>query len=56
MKKLNLHDFTEALTIIKNSVDSHLDLKCVRGFMDIPLDKLIKVLAKDIISNFDAED
>ncbi len=46
----------KALTIIKNSVNSHLDLKCVRGFMDIPLDKLIKVLAKDIISNFDAED
>lgn len=40
----------EALTIIKTSAGSHLDIKCVKGFMNIPLNKLIGVLEKDIIN------
>ena len=46
----------KVLLIIKDGSGSHFDSKCVKGFMNIPLDKLIKVLGKDIIPHFDMED
>lgn len=39
----------KALTIIKTGSGSHFEPKCVKAFMDISLNRLISVLAKDII-------